>query len=166
MHRLAFLVLLVVTVAACGGAASSQAPAPSAAASTRASAGPTAAATPVPTAAPLTAAPSQAFKAGGWPPEWQFWICSARAQMLRKDAEAGGHLGEDAATQAIADLKKTQINWEPGADFRAFLGKSAFILLDAAPRPGNAMADVPPAIATFQKAYEDLKAATGFECPS
>jgi len=86
--------------------------------------------------------------------------------MLREDAKAGGHAGEDAATQAIADLKKTTINWEPGADFRAFLGKAAFILLDAAPRPGNAMDDVPPAIKAFEMAYEELKASTGFECPA
>jgi hypothetical protein len=85
--------------------------------------------------------------------------------MLREDAKAGGKAGEDAATQAIADLRKTTINWNPGADFRSLLGKSAFILLDAAPRGGKAMDDVPPAIQASEKAYNDLKASTGFKCP-
>jgi hypothetical protein len=68
----------------------------------------------------------------------------------------GGAAGEDAATQAIADLRSTTINWTPGADLRSLLG--------AAPRGGTAMNDVPPAIQAFQTAYDDLKAATGFEC--
>ena len=85
--------------------------------------------------------------------------------MLREDAKAGGKAGEDAATQAIADLHKTTLNWQPGADLRALIAKAAFILLDAAPRSGNAMNDVPPAIKAFERAYEDLKAAIGFDCP-
>jgi hypothetical protein len=175
--------LLLLLVAFALGACSGGAPAASAPVSTGAAtstAGELPSGTPAPTSPPLssaggsaapapggvTPAPSVSYKAGSWPPEWQRWICSARAQMLREDAKAGGHAGEDAATQAIADLKKTTINWEPGADFRAFLGKAAFILLDAAPRPGSAMDDVPPAIKTFEMAYEELKASTGFECPA
>ena len=131
---------------------------------------PAATAAPVATAAAPTASPTptpvQSFKSGAWPPEWQRWICAARAQMLREDAKAGGLAGEDAATQAITDLKSTTINWDPGGDLRALVGKAAFILLDAAPRGGNAMADVPPAIKIFERAYSDLKDATGFECPA
>jgi len=162
MRRLFAAGLLALVLAGCSGSTATEAPT---AAPTAPALPPTSAPTAPPTSAVITPAPSQFFKAGDWPPEWQFWICSARAQMLREDAKAGGRAGEDAATQAITDLKKTTINWEPGADFRALLGKSAFILLDAAPRKGNAMADVPPAINQFERAYDDLRAATGFECP-
>ena len=72
--------------------------------------------------------------------------------------------GEDAATQAIADLHNAP-NWDPGGTLRALIGKAGFILLDAAPRSGNAMNDVPPALKAVDAAYQDLKASTGFECP-
>jgi hypothetical protein len=163
MRQLVVLAVLAIAVSACTGAAPTIAPAttaPTAAPATAAQ--PTAAAT----RPAITPPPSQSFKAGEWPPEWQLWICSARAQMLRDDAKAGGTAGEDAATQALADLHKTTLNWQPGADLRALIGKAAFILLDAAPRKtGNAMADVPPAIKAFETAYQELKGSTGFECP-
>ena len=172
MRQFPALVLVALALSACtgpsGGSTTASAP-PSPAASAAETPSATDIGTPVPfvpsSTAAITAAPSRSFKAGPWPPEWQFWICSARAQMLREDAKAGARAGEDAATQAIADLKRTTINWDPGADLRALIGKAAFILEDAAPRPGNAMADVPPAIKAFERAYSDLRDSTGFECP-
>ena len=165
MRGLAAIGLLVVTVAACNASPGLAPTEPPATASAGPSAVVTAAASPPAASAPQTPRPSQSFKAGPWPPEWQLWICAAREQMLRQDALAGSTAGEDAATRAISDLKSTQINWDPGADLRALVGKAAFILLDAAPRGGNAMDDVPPAIKLFERAYSDLKDATGFECP-
>ena len=161
MRRFASFAFVAMVLGACGSATPASTSSPSPAATIAPAAPPTAATS----SAPVGPAASQSFKVGSWPPEWQLRICSARAQMLREDARAGGTPGEDAGTQAIADLKKTTINWEPGADMRALLGKAAFILLDAAPRGGNAMADVPPAIKAFETAYADLRAATGFECP-
>lgn len=163
-----FLVLVALIAVACGTPAATAPPNPAptpAFPSLQSSPIPTAAPTPLGTTAAITPASSLAFKAGAWPAEWQLWICTARAEMLREDAKKGGTAGEDAATQAIADLRKTTINWDAGADLRQLLGKAAFILLDAAPRGGNAMNDVPPAIEAFETAYSDLKAATGFECP-
>jgi hypothetical protein len=171
MSRLGRLIAAIaITGAGCGSATSSAAPpasvAPVTAAATSAA---SAASVAPPTASPVASTAASGLissrPAGDWPPEWQTAICKARAQLLRDDAKSGGAAGEDAATQAIADLRSTTINWAPGADLRSLLGKAAFILLDAAPRGGTAMNDVPPAIQAFQTAYDDLKAATGFECP-
>lgn len=165
-----FILVFALIVAACNGAGPAT-PVPTSAQSPTASAIPTIG-TPVPfvpspsrPASPAASA-SQSFEAGNWPPDWQRAICAARAQLLRPDAQQAGRPGEDAATQAIADLKSTQLNWDPGADLRALIGKAGFILLDAAQRGGAALNDVPPAIAAMATAYADLGIATGFTCPA
>ena len=164
MRSVASCIVIAVILAACGAGTSAPTAAPTAPATASPTPAPTLALTT--TAAPATPGPSRSFKAGLWPAEWQFWICEARAEMLREDAAAGGRAGEDAATQAIADLKATTINWDPGADLRALIGRAAFILFDAAPRGGVAMNDVPPVIKAFEQAYTELRDATGFECPA
>ncbi len=160
MRRFLVALLTVVALAACGASpgatpasTASSGPVASAVASARAS------------AAPATATPVLSFKAGAWPPAWQRWICSARAQLLREDAQQGGRPGGDAASRAIDDLRQAP-NWDPGADFRSLLGKAGFVMLDASPRGGDALKDIVAANAAFEAAYEALKAATGFECPS
>jgi hypothetical protein len=164
VRRFATLIVLAAVVGACTGTAVAT-PAPTSVPTIAPTAVPASAAPAASTpAASPSAAPSLSFKAGPWPPDWQKWICEARAQLLREDAKAGGAAGEDAATQAIADLHLAP-NWDPGGTLRALIGKAGFILLDAAPRSGNAMNDVPPALKAVEAAYQDLKASTGFECP-
>jgi hypothetical protein len=156
------VIVLAIIVAAC-----SAGPAATPASTLRSgpTSAPTAEPTPRPTPAPATPTPALSFKAGDWPPEWQLWICSARAQLLREDAQAGGMAGLDASTQAIADLRKAP-NWEPGADLRALLGKAGFVMADASPRGGDALQEIVDANAAFEQAYADLKVSTGFECPT
>lgn len=159
MRRFLVTLLTVLTLAACGGAAvtpastASSGPGPSVPASAR------------PSVAPASATPLPSFKSGDWPPEWQRWVCSARAQLLREDALLGGRPGGDAASRAIDDLRQAP-NWEPGADFRSLLGKAGFVMADASPRGGDALKDIVDANAAFEAAYAALKASTGFECPS
>jgi hypothetical protein len=166
MRRALILVALLVTAACSAAPAASTGLTGSTAGSVppSAAATPRPTGTPRPTAAPATPTPALSFKAGDWPADWQIWICSARAQLLREDAQAGGMAGQDAATRAIADLRKAP-NWDPGSDLRALLGKAGFVMLDASPRGGDALKDIVDANAAFEQAYEELRAATGFECP-
>jgi hypothetical protein len=157
-----FVVVLALVLGACS-AVPAATPAPIATSGPKSLPPATAAPTPAATTANPTAVAS--LKAGDWPPEWQKWICMARGELLRQDAVQGGIAGLDASTQAIAYLRNAP-NWEPGADFRALLGKAGFVMADAAPRGGDFLQDIVDANAAFEAAYEALKAATGFECPA
>ena len=158
----ALLVVVAIALAACGASpAATTAPASSVSVTQ-----PPAAASPVaPTVAATTPAPPASFKAGDWPPDFQKFICQARAQLLREDALAGGIPGQDAATRAL-ELMKSAPNWEPAADFRALLGKAGFVMLDASPRGGTFLQDIVDANAAFETAYDELNSRTGFECPA